>query len=131
MAQTDLSLGKGTKVHIEGTPEEVAELLTLLGSEPKEKRRATAQKKATSSKKSPRRPKPRTSAGPQTQIGNLISDRFFSSPKNLAAILNKLAEKGHIYDANEVSTPIRRLVISGRLDRQKVDGVWLYQEPQN
>ncbi len=67
------------------------------------------------------------------RIGVLASEGFFSEPRSLGEILSALAERGWHYAAENVSTPLVRLVRQRQLRRlQLADGkrrVWKYSLP--
>lgn len=67
------------------------------------------------------------------RITVLATEGFFSEPRSLSEILNALAERGWHYAAENVSTPLVRLVRQRQLRRlQLTDGkrrVWKYSLP--
>lgn len=129
MAKANLTLPNGTTVVIEGTPDEVATLLsTVSGSGP------TAS--AGSSKKSGRR-KSKSSAsstkttkvsrkGPQVLVKELADEDYFKSKRTIGEVQKKLEEKGHIYALESLSTPLLRLTRSKVLRRLKEKSGWVY-----
>jgi hypothetical protein len=67
------------------------------------------------------------------RIAVLATEGFFSEPRSLSAILNALAERGWHYAAENVSTPLVRLVRQRQLRRLQVTDakrrVWKYSLP--
>ncbi len=126
MAKANLVLPNGTKVNIEGTPEEVALLLAKF-SQPVEA--SPVGKKAARKKKSPKTASKRlrtSRKGPQTLIAELADEGFFKSKRKIGDIQKKLEEKGHIYAITNLSPPLVRLTRKKTLRRIKEKNVWVY-----
>ena len=98
MAKAHIALGDGTKITIEGTPDEVAALVSKLStSSPpssKEKKRSGEKSGQGTSK---------SKQGPVDLISELIDGGFFKKPKELGAIRLALEEQGHYYPATTLS----------------------------
>jgi hypothetical protein len=117
MAKAHITTKDGTKVTIEGTPQEVAALVAQMkGGISKE----PAIAKAASKHKS--RPK----ATPINLISELIDGGFFKKPKELSVIKVALEEQGHYYPATSLSPALLRLVRKRNLRRIKDKKRWLY-----
>jgi len=108
MAKANLVLPSGTKVHLEGTAEEIAILLSKFsgGSEKQEgvkrwekRKHSTPKEKGTKSR-----------SGPTGLVLDLISEGYFKSRRTLPEIQKKLEEKGHIYAQTSLSPILIRLV---------------------
>jgi hypothetical protein len=126
MAKADLILPNGTTVKIEGTAEEVAELLDKIslpqrgaGKKPPKKRRNASSKAKTSMKKATRK-------GPQVLIGELAEEDYFKAKRAISDVQKKLEEKGHIYALESLSMPLLRLTRKKVLRRIKEDNNWVY-----
>ena len=127
MATANLTLSNGTKVTIEGTADEVADLLSrcsgpatatsVLSGKTARQRKTTRTKNKTSKTKS---------HGPQTFIDELVEEGFFKAKKTIGEIQRRLEEAGHIYALHSLSTPLLRSTRGKRLRRIKEKGVWVY-----
>jgi hypothetical protein len=120
MATANIQLPDGTKVSIEGSPEEVARLLALYGSkepagdQPRNKR----PKRASSIT--------RAGSGAAPHLHNLIVENYFSERRSLADVQHRLEELGHIFPLSHLSTPLRRLVVGRELRRLREGKNWVY-----
>lgn len=117
MAKAHITTKDGTQVTIEGTPREVAALLSQLKggiSGSKRKDVPTIRYKS----------KPK--ATPMNLIAELIDGGFFKKPKELSAIKLALEEQGHYYPATSLSPALLRLVRRRHLRRIKDKRRWLY-----
>ena len=135
MPKADLVLPNGTKVTIEGTTDEVANLtLRLTGSD-----RAVGQPSRTRAVKNGGRGRTTPSAltaiakskprGPADYIRELIADDYFKSKRGLSDVQKKLEEGAHIYPITHLSPVLFRLVIVKELRRIKEGGTWKYVNP--
>ena len=117
MAKAHITTKSGASITIEGTPKEVAELVSQLkpvgGTALRRKqikRNETGDAKPT--------------------LGNLIAEfidgGFFKKPKELGAIKNALEEQGHFYPVTTLSPTMLRLVRRRQLRRVKDKKRWLY-----
>jgi hypothetical protein len=117
MAKAHIITKDGTKITIEGTPQEVSLLITQLkgkiSTSPTGGRIAGKQKS-------------RLKAGPINLISELIDGGFFKKPKELSAIKLALEEQGHHYPATSLSPTLLRLVRKQHLRRIKDKKRWLY-----
>jgi hypothetical protein len=124
MARAQLITKLGTKVSIEGTVDEVADLLARFEGEHREP------KSTGSSLSMLRSTKPSRSKKAVTSPANLISEftesGFFSTPKDLNAIKVALQEQGHFYPATSLSPTLLRLVRKRQLRRMKDNKRWVY-----
>jgi hypothetical protein len=121
MAKARITTKSGSKVIIEGSPEEVASLLTILertptgGSAPKD----TPRKKE-------RRLQSNTKQTPTTLLAELADGGFFKKPKELSAIKTALQEQGHYYPVTSLSPAVLRAVRKRILRRIRDGKRWLY-----
>jgi len=117
MAKAHITTKSGTKVTIEGTADEVADLVARFEGAPsalpeeqaKSRTRRTAQK-----------------VGLMSLISQLIDGGFFKKPKELGAIKLALEEQGHFYPVTTLSPLMLRLVRKRELRRIKDKNRWLY-----
>src|ERR1700722_18122923 len=122
MPTANIELSNGTKVTIDGSPEEIARVLALY-QQPRPTPQSPGRAPAPhASVKKPRKAG-RSGAGPRSRKGAiqhirvLIGEQFFDERQTLEAVRVKLEEHGHIYSQNQISTPLRRLVVSRELRR--------------
>lgn len=102
---------------IEGTPQEVTELVSKLeGSMPS--------KGKTTSLPDKRGNRTRVTLSDSLLI--LMDEGFFKKPKELGAVKAALAERGHVYPVTTLSPALLRLVQRRYLRRIKQDGRWFY-----
>lgn len=123
MAKAKLELENGTQITVEGTPTEVASIVAQLGARPVRSsgRRATA----PSTKRSSSNDK-KIKHSPTDLILSLADGGFFKKPKDLAAIKEGLAEIGHIYAVQTLSSILFKMVRRRYLRRVKENGRWMY-----
>lgn len=109
----------GTKLIIEGTPEEVAALVARFegGTPTRSKSEDVSRPRKTKSK-----------AGPVNLISELIDGGFFKKPKELSAIKLALEEQGRFFPVTTLSPALLRLVRKRELRRIKDKNRWLYVE---
>lgn len=118
MPKATITTKDGAKVVIEGSAEEVRELLGRLRT-PAE--RAKVQRKGPSeSKRGKHLPSMRDG------ILELKEEGFFNKPKGLADIKEKLASLGMIYPVTSLSGTVLSLVKRRALGRVKEKGRWCY-----
>lgn len=122
MAKTKakITLPSGTEVIIEGTPTEVADVVRQLGF----KSERTAKEAKSGGQKRTKDKKIKTS--PTDLILSLADGGFFKSPKDLATIKEGLAEIGHIYPVQTLSSIVFKMVRRRYLRRVKQGGRWVY-----
>ena len=122
MAIAHIVTKNGTKLTIEGTPEEVAVLVkrfegTTSGTgKPNPARRGGGSAARMGKAK----------AGPANLIAELIDAGFFKKPKGLGAIKSALEERGHFYPVTTQSPVVLRLVKTRSLRRLKENKLWTY-----
>jgi hypothetical protein len=121
MTKARITTKSGSKVIIEGSPEEVASLLAILervptgGSAPKDMPR-----------KKERRLQSNTKQTPTTLLAELADGGFFKKPKELSAIKTALQEQGHYYPVTSLSPAVLRAVRKRILRRIRDGKRWLY-----
>jgi hypothetical protein len=127
MATANITLANGTKVIIEGTADEVAELLARctgsLAADTHDgpRRRKKGGPRAVSKNARARR------KGPQALIDELAQENFFKTKRTIGEVQKKLEEKGHIYAQESLSGPLLRLTRDKHvLRRIKEKSGWVY-----
>ena len=127
MAKATVTREDGTKITVEGTPEDVAALIDLLGS-PAPRASLSKRRHLSARPKAATRARARGS-GPTDLIRLLTAEGFFKTKKRLVDVQKKLEESGHIYAQDSLGRPLQRLVQQKELRRLKEDGVWKYVNP--
>jgi len=117
MAKAYITTEHGTKITLEGSPDEVAALVAHF----EEKKSSGAHTEA----KSHRRQR-RVNSGPMALVSDLVDGGFFKKPKELSAIKLALEEQGHYYPVTSLSPILLRLVRKRSLRRIKDKKRWLY-----
>ena len=126
MAKAHLTLPDGTKVNIEGTAEEVANLLSRFSATQDQPTRTSKPAKKKSSARSKAKEQKPKRKGPQTLIEELVRENYFKSKRTIGDVQKKLEEGGHIYALYSLSTPLLRLTRSKALRRIKDKDGWVY-----
>jgi hypothetical protein len=116
MAKATITNDKGLKIVVEGSPEEVQNIVEQMGGGA-----GRAKKRARSHAKPGKRLATATDA-----ILELNEEGFFDKPKALADVKEKLASQGMIYPITSLSPVVLRLVRRRQLGRVKEDGRWSY-----
>jgi hypothetical protein len=121
MAKAHITTEQGTKITVEGTPEEVSALVKHLGYTGKQptsgdNKRGLGRLSRSAGQKST----------PVNLISNLIDGGFFKKPKDLAAVKVALEEVGHVYPVTTLSPVLLRLVRKRQLRRLKEKKKWVY-----
>src|SRR5437867_12015650 len=122
MPTAKITLPNGSIVNVEGTPDEVANLLSLFSApDVKSLRDAVA-----NSGKPLRQASKGQAKGPTGHIRKLKEEGFFKSKRALPDVQKKLEEMGHIYAQESLSPVLVRLVRARVLGRIKEAGTWKY-----
>lgn len=123
MAKAEIDRPDGTKITIEGTPEEVARTVHLIEGSPSEPRLAKGRSQATKTKKK-RKP------SIKDLVLELRDDGFFAEGKSLSEVKEALQlRKGYRRKTTSISKPLTRLVRDGELRRTGVPRKYTYFEP--
>ncbi|MGO9774361.1 MAG: hypothetical protein ACLPSW_33380 [Roseiarcus sp.] len=120
MAKVQVTMKSGTKLTIEGVPEEVAELVARLEGHSDKGARG---KKGNTNGVAPRS---RSKAGIVALISELIDGGYFKKPRDLSAVKMTLEEQGHLYPVTTLSPILLRLTRKRQLRRIKQKNRWLY-----
>jgi len=122
MAKAELILFDGTKVIIDGSPEEITKVLGSLGSaQPPSKRAASSRPAAKRTAR--QNPAPE---GPTAFILDLKKEGFFKERRSFNEIRKALEERGHIYPRTSISPVVIKLVRRKDLRRIKEGKRWAY-----
>ena len=136
MPKATAVLADGTRVTIEGSPEELATVLQRLSGS-----QSPSGSKASVKQASVNRPdiggsgggrtqrRNKSSKGPAEHIRRLVAEGFFKVKRGIADVQSRLEERAHIYPVTHLSPVLFRLVKGRELRRIKVDGAWQYVNP--
>ncbi len=119
MVKAEIILTDGTKMIVDGTPEEILQIKESL------------EKKHSKSSTPPADigRKPISDKGPLGRVSLLVQEGFFKEKRSISEIKSKLAEKAIFYDLTSLSPSVLRLVKRGELRRIKEEGNWRYVNP--
>lgn len=115
MAKAQFKIKNGANVVIEGSAEEVAELLKIFDH-------GKEDNIVSDSKNRPEASRPTIAS----LIGELIDGGFFKQPKELGAIKNALEENGYHYPVTTLSPKLLGLVKKRQLRRIRDKNRWTY-----
>lgn len=116
MSEACIDKPNGTRITIDGTPEEVARILRLIEESPR--RRVPKTTKAPAKKKT----KPRI----EDFILELKDEGFFNERRSRSEVTIALDTKGHSHSADSVGMGLLRMVRKKQLGRVKEGGKWMY-----
>jgi len=123
MAKAEIILSDGTKMNIDGTPEEIIKIKqSFIEFNIKAKSNVSKITRKRSGSKS----KILSKEGPLSRIRDLIKNNFFKEERNIEDIRKKLEEKAIFYQVTALSPSLIRLVKKGELRRLKEDNRWEY-----
>jgi hypothetical protein len=115
MPKADVTFPDGTKVSIQGSEDQVAEIVNRIS--PTSKKTQPAKKSSRSSVRS----------GPSAQIQSLVDEGFFKQKRTIGNIQTALEEIGYIYSTPSLSPILIRLVRKrGPLRRMKESDGYKY-----
>ncbi len=121
MAKATIKSKSGAIITIEGTNQEISNILTMF-----EKTSVVGQaKEAIARVKSVKKEQKKRSAASDL-IVELKEEGFFQKPKTLAEISNALEEKGYLYPTTSLSGVMLGLVQKRLMGRKKLKGKWVY-----
>jgi hypothetical protein len=121
MAKAHIITKSGASITIEGTPKEVAELVTSLDHASPVKAQV---KSSGGSKSGSNGGISRPTIG--SLVGELTDGGFFKKPKELGAVELALEEHGYHYPVTTLSTTMLRLVKRRQLRRIREGNRWKY-----
>ena len=119
MAKANIETKDGTKVVIEGTPEEISKIMNLYKDEKVSEPPAKESKKFFKAK---------TNSKPTITdtIREILAEGFFDKPKSLAELKQGLEEQGTFIPITTLSAIVLGLVKGKELRRIKQDKKWVY-----
>jgi hypothetical protein len=114
MAKAQITTPEGVSIKVEGTPDEIVNLIAEL-----KKRDGTRTATGRSRSKLPR-------SSVTALVESLIDGGFFKKPRGLAEVKDALAEMGHHYPVTTLSGVMLKQVRRRNLRRLKTNKVWTY-----
>lgn len=122
MAKADIVTKDGTKITIDGTPEEISKIMNfykedIASENPKEFKKFVKSKSNS---------KPTVT----DKIREMIAENFFNTPKGLAELKAGLEEQGSFIPITTLSAIVLSLVKNKELRRIKQDKKWSYVKRQ-
>ncbi len=123
MAKANIILPNGTRIDIDGTPEEIIKIKESLSNEETTQKRTRKAVKSNSSQKKP------SKEGPLARIRNLIEKDFFKEKRAIEDIRKRLEEMAIFYKVSDLSPSLIRLVKKGELRRIREESQWRYVNP--
>ena len=124
MVKATITNKKGLKILVEGSTDEVQEIIRHMTGRAIRGTRGVKASGKPAKQPSARAGKPLPSA--TDAILELNAEGFFDKPKALSDIKEKLAEQGMIYPVTTLSGVVLPLVRRRQLGRVKKDGRWSY-----
>lgn len=121
MVKATIKSKSGAVITVEGTNEEISNILTMF-----EKTSVVGQAKEAIARIKSVKKEQKKRAGASDLIVELKEDGFFQKPKSLGEISKSLEEKGHIYPTTSLSGVMIGLVQKKIMGRKKIDGKWVY-----
>ena len=119
MAKANIVLPNGTKVDIEGTTDEIREILNTLG-------KTKQDQEVEPSPPAAEVPRGKKSFGLTGLITELKSNGFFKQKRSLKEIQERLESEGYIYPTTSIQPILLNLLKSRVIGRVKEDGAWKY-----
>ncbi|MFA5771707.1 MAG: hypothetical protein WC974_03145 [Thermoplasmata archaeon] len=118
MAKANIETKNGTKIIVEGTPEEISKIMTLYKGDYKPETEKELKKFV----------KRKSNAKPTVtdKMREMIAEGFFDKPKGLAELKNSLEEQGCFVPITTLSPIVLGLVKNKELRRIKQDKKWVY-----
>jgi hypothetical protein len=111
----------GTQVNLDGTPAEIAAVLMELKVAAGASRKSVGAASAKPQRKTSRATVPGL-------LDELIDAKFFTKPKGMGEIQDRLADLGHHYPLTSLSGPLQSHVRARKLRRFKKDRKYVYAQ---
>jgi hypothetical protein len=121
MAKATIKSKSGAVITVEGTNEDISNILTMF-----EKTSVVGQAKEAIARIKSVKNDQKKRAGASDLIVELKEEEFFQKPRNLSEISKALEEKGYLYPTTTLSGVMLGLVQKKLLGRKKLDGKWVY-----
>jgi hypothetical protein len=120
MTNAKIELPNGTKIEIEGSPDDIQRVINAIGKQ--------EENKSIKSDKAPPAeiPKRKEKVGITGLILELKQQGFFKQKRELKEIQEKLESEGYIYPVTTLSPILIRFVKDRELGRIKENGKWKY-----
>jgi len=124
MAKAEINLPNGTKITVDGTPEEIIKIQQSFSKEQGHKTKVNSIDEYNHiPKKKPNK------IGPLARIRGIIQENYFKEKRTMDEVRKLLEEKAIFYKSSDIAPSLIRLVKKGELRRLKEDGNWIYVNP--
>jgi len=110
MAKANLTFPNGTTMNIDGTPNELIQVMEKIEKKGKKK---LGQKK---------------NEGPLEKLRILIVRGFFNEKRSINDIIEKFSESGFKYRQNQLSKPLLTMTRNEELKRKKENDIYFYNK---
>jgi len=124
MTKAEINLPNGTKITVDGTPEEIIRIQQAFSDSPD----STSKKKQGYRDKGIPKKKP-SKVGPLGRIRTLITEDYFKEKRTMEDVRKSLEERAIFYKHSDIAPSLIRLVKKGELRRLKEEGQWIYVNP--
>jgi predicted transcriptional regulator YheO len=121
MAKATIKSKTGAIITVEGTKEEVSDILATV-----EKAATIAHAKGFIARAKTTKKEQKKRMAASDLVVELKEEGFFSKPKSLTEIAKALEEKGYIYPVTTLSGVMLGLVQKRLFGRKKLEGKWVY-----
>ncbi len=121
MPKATIKSNTGAIINIEGTPEEISQIISSF-----EKIASVTQSKTEASKNEIKKRQDKKRLAASDLIIELKDDGFFDRPKSLLEISQALEEKGRMTPVTSLSGIMIKLVQERIFARKKIEGKWVY-----
>lgn len=121
MAKATIKSQTGATITVEGTQEEVSNIISAY-----EKTSVVGSAKAAIARAKATKNTDRKRESASSLIVALREEGFFDKPRKLGDIGTALEERGFLYPATSLSGVVLGLLKKGQLRRKKIEGHWAY-----
>ena len=124
MVKAEINLPNGTKINIDGSPEDIIKIQQAISghNEGKMKKISIDQGRYIPKRKPDK-------IGPLGRVRVLIEQDYFKEKRTMDNVRKLLEEKAIFYKHSDIAPSLIRLVKKGELRRLKEGGKWIYVNP--
>lgn len=120
MVKANIETASGTKIVLDGTSEELAQILAVVQQKEEKSLKKERPKVASNNKRE------KSGSSLTDMLIEIREEGYFDRPQGLVEIKQILEEKGHIYPITTLSPMLLRLVKKRMLRRMKEEKRWVY-----
>ena len=121
MAKATIKAKSGSVITIEGSDEEISNIVTMV-----ERASTVTHAREAGTKTRIKRSEQKKRVAASDLIAELKEGGFFNKPKTLGEITKALEEKGYVYPMTTLSGVMIGLVQRKLLGRKRTEGKWVY-----